>query len=542
MPGMISRRRFIEASALTGVQLAAVGYASQANALPTSQTYGVDSFELDELTVNDLRNGLESGRWTAQQLTALYLDRIDLLDRQGPKLGTIIETNPDAEDIALELDQERARGRSRGPLHGIPVVVKDNIATADRMTTTCGSFALEGSIPSQDAHLITRLREAGAIIMAKTNLSEWANFRDTNSTSGWSARGGQCRNPYVLDQNPCGSSSGSAVAVSANLASLAVGTETDGSIVCPASKNGVVGVKPTVGLISRRGIIPISASQDTAGPMTRTVYDAALLLGVMAGPDPDDPSTLVGARNPGTEDYTRFLDPDGLRGARLGVARNFEFDAPIWESFESSLDVFRDLGAEVIDPANIPNTDRFRQTELKVLLCEFKAGINAYLGGLGDQTQVHNLTELIAFNEANVEREMPYFGQDTFRAASVQGPLTDIVYIEALEQNRRYSRRDGIDAVMDQFDLDALIAPTGGMPWPTDYETGDQYTGGSSRPAAVAGYPNITVPMGQQSELPLAISFFGRAWSEPVLLRLAFAFEQATNYRKPPGFLSSSPL
>jgi amidase len=506
-----------------------------------SQISAVEPFELDELTIADLRTGLDSGRWTAEQLTRLYLERIEELDRQGPELGTIIETNPNALEIARTVDRERQDGRFRGPLHGIPIVVKDNIETSDPMPTTCGSLALEGSRPGRDSFLVGKIRRAGAIILAKANLSEWANFRSSDSTSGWSALGGQCRNPYALDRNPCGSSSGSAVAVSANLSPLAIGTETDGSIVCPSARNGVVGIKPTVGLISRSGVIPISASQDTAGPIARTVRDGALLLGTLTGPDPDDPATLQSGVS-GPVNYTQFLDSSGLRGARIGVARNFRFDDPIWQHFEAALDALRNGGATVVDPAEIQNASRFNQTEYTVLLYEFKAGINAYLESLGEDALVHSLTELIAFNEANVEREMIHFGQDTLRAASAQGPLTDRVYTEALEQNHRYARAEGIDAVMNEFQLDALVAPTGGLPWLTNYETGDQYTGGSSRPASVAGYPNITVPMGLRSGMPLGISFFGRAWSEPTLLRLAYAFEQGTNYRMPPAFRPTSTI
>ena len=538
---MISRRRFIGQTALTAAGFAAGAGSSYPSTRGPRHELQSESFEFDEISVDDLRNGMDSGRWTSEAVTIRYLDRIRELDRQGPTLETIIAINPDALEIARLLDEERQSGQPRGPLHGIPVVVKDNIETSDPIPTTGGSLALEGSIPARDAFLCRQLRQAGVVIMAKANLSEWANFRSSNSTSGWSAVGGQCRNPYALDRNPCGSSSGSAVAVSANLAPIAIGTETDGSIVCPASKNGVVGIKPTVGLISRSGVIPIAASQDTAGPIARTVRDGAILLGAMTGPDPDDEATLQpDATFPA--DYTQFLDSDGLRGARIGVARNFRFDDAVWQHFESALEALRDRGAIVVDPAGIPNTDQYRRTENTVLLYEFKAGINAYLESLGETVRIHSLSELIAFNEANVEREMLHFGQDRFRAASAQGPLTDSVYIEALEHNRRYSRADGIDAVVNQYRLDALVAPTGGLPWLTNYDTGDQYSGGSSRPAAVAGYPNITVPMGLRSGLPLGISFIGRAWSEPTLLRLAYAFEQATNYRTPPAYLPTSEL
>lgn len=534
----ISRRRFFGAAALAAASVTACRNGRGLEP-PERQLARTDPFELEELTVGDLHAGVASGRWTIEDITRLYLDRIAALDRQGPQLGAIIRTHPDALTLAAEKDANRRAGAAGGPLDGIPVVIKDNIDTAGPMPTTAGSLALVDSFVPRDAFLIERLRESGALVLAKTNLSEWANFRSSDSTSGWSAVGGQCRNPYALDRNPCGSSAGSAVAVSANMAPLAIGTETDGSIVCPAAKAGIVGIKPTVGLVSRSGVVPIADSQDTAGPMARTVRDAALLLGVMAGPDPDDPATL--ADDAVFEaDYTRFLDSDGLRGARIGVVRNFAFDAEVWGHFETSLQVFRAAGAVVVDPVELPHMAELSGPEFTLLLYEFNDGINRYLSKLAPEVPVHNLTELIAFNEANVSSEMPYFGQDLFRAASAEGPLTDRAYRDALAACRRLARTEGIDPVMNQSNLDALVSPEGGLPWLTDYQLGDQVTGYNAQPAAVAGYPNIAVPTGLVNGLPLGISFFGRAWSESTLIRLAYAYEQATRYREVPQFAPSA--
>jgi amidase len=445
---------------------------------------------------------------------------------------------PEALPIADALDAERRDRGPRGPLHGIPILVKDNIDTADRMTTTAGSLALDGSIAQQDAHVIERLRAAGVVLLGKANLSEWANFRSMHSTSGWSARGGQVKNPYVLDRNPCGSSSGSGVAVAANLAAAAVGTETDGSIVCPSAANGIVGVKPTVGLVSRSGIIPISATQDTAGPMTRTVRDAAVLLGAMAGADARDPAT---ARVPAaaTTDYAAALDAGALRGARIGVPRRryFGYSPDADRLVERALDVMRAEGAIVVDPADIPTAGRFDACELEVLLYEFKDGLNAYLSGLGPTAPIRSLADVIAFNERERDREMRFFGQDLFIRAEAKGPLTSPAYLNALETCRRLAGPEGIDAVMNEHRLDALVAPTGSPAWPTDLINGDHFTGASSSPAAVAGYPNVTVPAGFVHGLPVGVSFFGRAWSEATLLRLAYAYEQATRHRRRPQFL-----
>jgi amidase len=536
--GSTNRRGFLGYAALVGVAAVSGGRALRFSGPGTSFDRGLGAVELDEATVAELQADMQAGRLTARQLVENYLDRIKRLDGEGPQLHSIIETNPDALSVADELDRERKAQGPRGPLHGIPVLLKDNIDTADRMTTTAGSIALQGSVPQSDSGVAARLRSAGAVLLAKANMSEWANIRSNHSSSGWSARGGQCRNPYVLDRNPCGSSSGSAVAVSANLCAVAVGTETDGSIVCPASNNGVVGLKPTVGLVSRAGIIPISHTQDTAGPLCRSVADAAALLSAMAGPDPRDVATGPSAGH-GQRDYTKFLDPAGLRGARIGVARAkfFGYHDATDRAAESALDVLRHEGAVVIDPANIPHAGQYDDAELEVLLYELKSDLNAYLASLGSSAPVHTLGDIIQFNERHRDREMPYFGQELFLQAQGKGPLTSPAYIKARNKCRGLSRSLGIDAAMGKHRLDALVAPTGNPAWPTDLVNGDHFTGSSSTPAAVAGYPSISVPMGFVYGLPVNLSFFGRPWSEPTLIRIGFAFEQATRHRRPPRFL-----
>ena len=426
----------------------------------------------------------------------------------------------------------------RGPLHGIPILLKDNIDTHDRMQTTAGSLALAGHIASQDSTVAAKLRSAGAVILGKTNLSEWANFRSTRSTSGWSSRGGQTRNPYALDRNPCGSSSGSGVAVAANLCAAAVGTETDGSIICPSNVNGIVGIKPTLGLVSRAGIIPIAHSQDTAGPMARTVADAALLLAALAGPDPRDPITMNGYGTRTSADdadgILRDLTADGLRGARIGVARAyFGFDPRVDRIMEESIRVIRELGAEIVDPVDLASKKDLDQPEYEVLLYEFKADLDAYLAALGPDAPVHSLAEVIEFNERHADRVMPYFGQEIMVMAQERGPLTDEKYVQALADCRRLARDEGIDKTLAEHRLDAIIAPSGGPAWLTDYICRSS-SGGSSSPAAIAGTPNITVPAGYIFGLPVGISFMGAAWSEPQLIRFAYAFEQATKVRKPP--------
>ena len=538
----MDRRRFLGTGAAAGAGFAlGSGACAPSDAPAGGSMSGADTqipaFELDEVTVTELQASMASGERTARSITELYLGRIEALDGRGPELRSIIELNPDALQIADELDAERAAGNVRGPLHGIPVAIKDNLDTHDGMTTTAGSLALEGSIPPQDSFLAAKLREAGAIILAKANMSEWAYFRGYRATSGWSARGGQCRNPYALNRNPCGSSSGSGVAVSANLVPLTIGTETGGSIMCPSSINGVVGIKPTVGLWSRSGVIPISHSQDSAGPMARTVRDAAVLLGPLTGVDPRDEATNASAGN-SHGDYTQFLDPDGLRGARIGVARSFPFQEPrVYDLFEDALAAMRDAGAILVDPTNLDASAWNDPLSLVLLEYEFKHDLNAYLAGLGPDAPVKSLEEVIAFNEANAALEMPYFGQERLCDSQARGPLTDPEYLEAKRTVQRATREDGIDRLIREHNLDAIVAPTRDIAWVTDHIAGDRLDGGSSAgPAAIAGYPDISVPMGFVSGLPVGISFFGGAWTEPMLLRIAYAFEQATNHRQAPTF------
>ncbi len=483
--------------------------------------------------VAKLQADMASGATSSRKLVEQFLARIDAIDAHGPKINSVIEINPDALKIADEMDAERARTGPRGPMHGIPVLLKDNIDTADRMLTTAGSLALVGSRPAQDAFLVTRLRAAGAVILGKTNLSEWANFRSTRSTSGWSGRGGLTRNPYALDRNSCGSSTGSGAAVAANLAPVAVGTETDGSIVCPSSINGLAGIKPTVGLISRSGVIPISASQDTAGPMARSVADAVALLGAMVGVDPKDAATNVKTR-PAAIDYGQFLKADGLRGARIGVARNLAgFDDRVDKLFEQAIEAMRAQGAVIVDEVEIKGGKRLDDAELTVLHYEFKDGLNNYLA---TRTGVpRTLEELIAFNDKERARELQHFGQEIFATSQAKGPLTDREYRSAAMLAKRLAGRDGIDAALKKDRLDALIAPTTGPAWTTDLINGDRYTGGAaSQSAAMAGYPHITVPAGFVQGLPVGVSFIGKAWSEPALSQYAYSYEQATRLRRPP--------
>ena len=489
-----------------------------------------------ESSIIRLQERMRRGEISARKITEQYLKRVEAIDMSGPKLNALIEINPEAMSIADQCDGERKSGYERGLLHGIPIVLKDNIETADQMTTTAGSLALAGVNAAKDAFLVHKLREAGVVILGKANLSEWANFRSTHSVSGWSSRGGQTRNPYALDRNPCGSSSGSAVAVAANLCMAAVGTETDGSIICPSQTNGIVGLKPTIGLISRSGIIPIAHSQDTAGPMGRRVEDVAILLGAMTGIDPDDSLTSE-STGKSYQDYRQFLRKDGLRGARIGVARDyFDFNPDVDKLIEECLNVMKSCGAELVDPVNLDNADKIDSTELEVLLYEFKSDLNNYLSNLGPEARVHSLSELIAFNDENSSLVMPFFGQERMLLASEKGPLTEQVYLDALATNHRLARAEGIDAALLDHNLDAIVAPSGGPAWLTDYANGDSHSGGFSSLAAVAGYPHITVPAGTVYGLPVGISFFSTAFSEPVLLRLAYAFERATNYRRPPKF------
>jgi amidase len=506
-------------------------------------------FELEELTIRDLASGLASGRWTSQRLIELYVARIVEVDRVGvggTGTNAIAETNPQAMEIAEELDRERQLGKVRGPLHGIPVLLKDNIDTGDRMKTSAGSLALAGSVAAKDAFLVERLRAAGAIVLGKTNLSEWANFRSTKSTSGWSGRGGQVRNPYALDRNPCGSSSGTGAGISANLAAAGIGTETDGSIVCPASMCGLVGLKPTVGLVSRRGIIPISSTQDTAGPMCRTVADAAILLTAIVGTDLLDPATAASVGK--VADYPRALDANGLAGARLGVVRKFFGWHPEMDrQMQSVLEQLRELGAVLVDPVEIPRVGEYDDTEFEVMLYEFKHGLNAYLAGLPKGSSEtpgvpRSLAELIAWNREHATEEMPWFAQEIFEKAEAKGSLGDEAYTQALEKNLRLSRAEGLDAALGGAKLDALICPTMGPAYLIDWVSGDHFGGSATSPSAVAGYPHITVPAGQVHGLPWGLSFLGAAWSEAKLVRLAHAFEQASRARKAPRFLATADL
>jgi amidase len=515
----LSRRSFLH---LGAAALAVPVVTRAVSARPATRLHRAPpDFDLEELTVAQLQDAMRAGRHTARSICAAYLARIADLD---PKLHAVIETNPEAPAIADRLDAERKAGRVRGPLHGIPVLVKDNIATGDKMMTTAGSLALDGVTAPRDAPLVARLRAAGAVILGKTNLSEWANIRGNQSSSGWSARGGQCANPYALDRNPCGSSSGTGAAIAANLAAVGIGTETDGSIVCPSSACSLVGVKPTVGLIEGAGIIPIAHSQDTAGPMTRTVADAATLLGVLAG-----------------RDYSASLDPNGLRGARIGVGRKkvFGYSPEADRLVESAIDVLRRQGAVIVDPADIPHLGDYDDSELTVLLYELKADLASYLATWAPNARVKTLADVIAFNEANKDREMPYFGQELFLQAQEKGPLTDQAYRDALAKDQRLSRTEGLDVVFAQQNLDVIVAPTGSPPWPTDLVNGDHFLGASSTAAAVSGYASVTVPVGYSFGLPVGMSFIGKANSEATLLKLAYAYEQAAKPRKPPRFLAS---
>lgn len=513
-----------------------------AAARPAGQT-STAAFDLEELTIADLQRRLTSGQDTSRSLVDKYLARIDALDHQGPALNSIIELNPDARRDADRLDTERKSGKLRGPLHGIPVLIKDNIATADKMQTTAGSLALAGTPAPRDAFIVARLREAGVVLLGKTNLSEWANFRDRHSTSGWSGRGGQTKNPYALDRSPSGSSSGSGTAVAANLAAAAVGTETDGSIVSPSSVAALVGIKPTHGLLSRTGIVPISPSQDTPGPMARTVTDAALLLGAMAGSDPDDSATSESPAR-GLRDYSASLDASGLKGARIGVVRAklFGYSPPADRLAEAAIDELRKQGAVIVDPANIPTLGKFEEDEIAVLTTEFGPALKQYFGWVGPASKVQSLDDVIAFNNSHAAEELAYFGQDLMASSAKSSAPSTPEHQRRLARYRRAAGADGIDAVMTRLNLDALIAPTGGPAWAIDLVNGDRFPGDESAPStvtSVAGYPQVTVPMGFVRGLPVGLSFFGRAWSEPLLIKLAYAYEQATKHRKPPTFAAT---
>ena len=518
-----NRRQFLSAGAGS---LLALPLIKNINA----QTSNV--MQIEEITIAELQAKMKSGELSSRKLTEMYLQRIKEIDG---KLNSVIETNPDALSIADEMDAERKNGKIRSPMHGIPVLIKDNIDTADKMHTTAGSWALfDAPTPKADAFLVQQLRKSGAVILGKTNLSEWANFRSTKSSSGWSGRGGQTHNPYILDRNPCGSSSGTGAAIAANLAAIGIGTETDGSIICPSATCGLVGIKPTLGLVSRSGVIPIAHSQDTAGPMARTVSDAAILLGVLTGADVNDSITSQAAK--GEKDYSKFLQKEGLKGARIGVARQYfgrsrKIDAVI----EPHLEIFKDGGAELID-VKMGSSDKFGDAEYEVLLYEFKEDLNKYLAGRGGQYKT--LADLIKYNDANKDKEMPYFGQEIFLQAQEKADLNDRAYRLALLQSKLYTQEQGIDAVMNKDNLDAIIAPSGGAAWMTDLVNGDcGVFEGMTSFAAISGYPSITVPAGFVQELPVGMSFFGRAFAEPTLIKIAYAFEQATKARKSPQFL-----
>jgi amidase len=496
-----------------------------------------DTRWIEEMTISDLQQGYREKKYTITEIVKVYLDRINELDKNGPKLNAIIQVNPDALQIAEELDREFAAGKSRGPLHGVPVILKDNIDTHDKMPNTAGATALRNSHPLKDSFIAKKLREAGAVIIAKSNLSEWANFRAPVSSSGWSGVGGQTKNPYVLDRNPCGSSSGSGVAVSANLCMLAIGTETNGSIVCPSNNNGIVGIKPTVGLLSRSGIIPISFSQDTPGPMGRTVEDVAIALGTMTGTDPADSKTLA-SEGKYLIDYAKNLQADGVRGKRIGLQRSsMGFSDNVDTLMEKAVTWLKAHGAEVID-IDFPKAENYENASFTVMVYEYKDGLNKYFSSLGSEAPVKNISELITFNKSD-SVELRYFNQKTLELADKKGDLTSPEYIKALATMHKATREDGIDKVMNANKLDAIMAPTGSPAWKTDLILGDHFVGGSSSLAAISGYPAITVPMGFIDNLPVGVTFFGRAWSEQLLLQIAYSYEQGTKYRKAPKYIVS---
>lgn len=537
-----SRRKFLKTGIAGGIAAVTVPSFSFGENLKSFFSSSTAPFDLEEITIDQLHSGYQSGKFTIRSVVEKYIKRINEIDKAGPTINSVLQLNPDALKIADALDKELKEKGPRSPMHGIPVLLKDNIDTADNMDVTAGSLALMDAKPEKDSFLVKQLRDAGAVILGKTNLSEWANMRSSHSTSGWSGRGGLTKNPYALDRNCSGSSSGSGAAAASSLCAVAIGTETDGSVVSPSSLNGLVGIKPTVGLVSRAGIIPISHSQDTAGPMCRTVRDAAILLGAMAGADEEDEASQNKDRT-NVKEYTKFLDKDGLKGARIGVLRQyFGFLPSVDKIINASLEVLQQQGAILVDPITIDTLGKFDDSEGAVLRYELKADMAAYLKHRGNGTSFHTLKDLIDFNEKHADKEMPYFNQELFLQAEEKGPLTDTEYKEALERNHRMTREEGIDAVMAKHNLDAIVSPTDSPAWMTDLVNGDHFLGGSSQLAAVAGYPHITVPAGDVFGLPVGISFFGRAWSEPVLLKIAYAFEQATKARKTPMFLPTVKL
>jgi amidase len=532
----MKRRDFVRlgVGASVAAGAAASAAAGVAQAAGAANVHGGAASSILDAGVHEQQAQMAAGKLSAKSLVQQYLARIAAIDKAGPRINAVIELNPDAIAIAEQLDRERKAGKLRGPLHGIPVLIKDNIATADRMSTTAGSLALAGVRASRDAYVAHKLREAGAVIIGKTNLSEWANMRSTHSVSGWSGRGGQTRNPYALDRNTSGSSSGSGAAMAAGLATLAIGTETDGSIVSPSSTCGIVGIKPTLGLVSRSGIIPIAHSQDTAGPMTRSVADAALLLGAIAGADADDAATRDSHGK--ASDYAAALRTDGLRGKRIGVARNFFGSSPAIDAvIDKELAILKAQGATLVD-VQVPNVDKYGDSELEVLLAEFRPDLDAWLAGYAPHAPVKSMADIIAFNDRNGSRELQHFGQEHLVAAQQKPGLDDKAYRDALANNHRYSREEGIDRILKDEKLDALVAPTGGTAWLTDYINGDHYGGSFSSPAAVAGYPHVTVPAGFVAGLPVGISFVGTAWTEASLIGMAYAYEQASMRRRAPAF------
>jgi amidase len=545
LPGRMTRRAFLRAGAATATATAAAsaGLAAAPGALAEDAGFhDPGPGDLVEVTIAELQARLTAGKVSSVELVEAYLRRIEVIDRRGPKLTSVLEINPDAMAIAAALDEERRRKGARGPLHGIPIMLKDNVDTHDRQHTTAGSLALLGSTPPLDATSAARLRAAGVVLLGKLNLSEWANFRSTASSSGWSGRGGQCLNPYALDRSPCGSSSGSGAAVAANLCAAALGTETDGSILCPSGHNMVVGIKPTIGLTSRAGVIPISHTQDTIGPMARTVADAAAVLGAMVGVDPRDPATAASAGHFFT-DYTRFLDRNGLRGARIGVIRRVfaGFQDKVDVVYNQAIDAMRRAGATIVDPADIPTADDINTSndEFTVLLFDFKKDLNAYLAGRGDR-DIHTLADLIAFNTAHASQELRFFGQEIFelsQAVNLDDPATIAAYQQAVAADHLKGGPNGIDAALKQFGVDVLVAPTNSVPWKIDLLDGDHFLGGSSTPTSLAGYPAINVPAGFSFGLPIGITFMGTAFSEPTLIRIASGFEAVTKARKPPKFI-----
>jgi amidase len=543
---LISRRAFVGTTVAGAITFdgARIASASRDVRYDTHGAEQVPAFALDEVTIDGLQTRMRDRSETSASLVRQYLARIDAIDQRGPAINAVLELNPDALTIAAQLDSERQGGKVRGPLHGIPVLIKDNIDTSDRMHTSAGSLALAGNIAARDSFVAERLRAAGAVILGKTNLSEWANFRSTHSSSGWSGRGGQTRNPYALDRTPSGSSSGSGSTAAASCCAVAIGTETDGSVTSPSAAAALVGIKPTLGLISRAGIIPIAHSQDTAGPMARTVRDAALLLGVLTGVDPRDGETRASAGH-SRADYTASLDPNGLRGARIGVARKkfTGYSVAADHLLDAALDLMKRHGATIVDPADIATAGQTDDSEFDLLLYEFKADLNAYLGQLNSSAAVHSLADVIAFNKTNAARELRFFGQEIMEQAEQKGPLTDKKYRAELAKNRRLMREKGIDATLTAHRLDAIVAPTQAPAALIDLVNGDPGGGGSfTAPAAVAGYPHVTVPMGFSNGLPVGLSFVGTAWSEPTLLRLAYAFEQAAPARQAPTFVPTAPV